>query len=373
MKGYTIILRTTSKCNLSCKYCYDKQNNKDKLIPDKEFKNNIDNIIKYLSTINEKDGDYQLILHGGEPMLIRPDTYSEFIDKINNENVKYKIGMQSNGTLINEEYIRFLKKYNIQLGISLDGCNEEENSCRIYPNGKNSLNTVLNNVQKLIENKNRFGIIMTITNKHIGHEKEIYEFIEKNNIKCNIRPAYIVGKNKEHILTPEEYYNFFINLFEIWYNDKRGLVKLNQIQEIYLEYMYALDEKFLYKSCTNGLQCFNNFISLDIYGNIYSCNRLYNNSEFFYGNLNNKSWKEITQKMAMYTNKRRNSITNNEKCKNCKIFYRCKGGCPACAYNLHKQYIKPYDYYCETNIKIYDYIKDKLTNNGDIEKYKRIK
>ena len=78
-RNTTIILRTTNNCNLNCKYCYAKNEEFAYEDSDTKFKKNIYNLINYIEKLRlYKDKKINVILHGGEPLLIKASTYEEF-------------------------------------------------------------------------------------------------------------------------------------------------------------------------------------------------------------------------------------------------------------------------------------------------------
>ena len=140
----------TNACNLNCTYCYDKDNH---TIPQKEdYKviNNLDkivnNIVKIFDNENSKN---RIIFHGGEPLLIKGKTYEKLILKILKLRPNTKFNIQTNGTLLSNEHIRIFKKYNVEIGISIDGYNEITNNSRVYSNGINSFNKVMQKIDML--------------------------------------------------------------------------------------------------------------------------------------------------------------------------------------------------------------------------------
>lgn len=370
MKNPTVILRVTNNCNLKCKYCYDKSNEIENEFANQIFSDNIDNIIDNLSKIYRYENSLKkLIFHGGEPLIVDVKTYEKFLAKMNNKFKDVRYSIQTNGTLINLEYAKLFKKYNIGVGISLDGCNEEQNACRIYRNGKNSFNDVMRGINILKENNIKFGIIMTLTKKHINQANKIYDFLANNNIEADIRPAFATkNNNNEIVMRQDEYKKFFIELFEIWYNDKERRISLRQISEIYHEFLKVIEENYTTKLCCDSKSCFANFYSLDVEGNVYACNRTYNVKGFKYGNLNKDTFEEICLKAEELRKKRIEYIEKSE-CKECKIFKYCNGGCPADSINLEDNLLVPNRNWCKAKIDIHNYIKDKMINDGSYKYY----
>lgn len=373
MRNPTIILRMTNSCNLNCTYCYDKKNHKSIISENKEIDSKIKEIVKNISKIQrDKQQQSKIIFHGGEPLLIRAEIYEKLIKEIlkNNPNVKFSI--QTNATLLNEDYIEIFKKYKVNIGISLDGYNEEQNKCRVYKNGKNSYDIVMKKINLLKEKDAKFGIIMTLSNGIIGHEQELYDFISSNKIGCNIRPAFLCENDKnDFVMTNEEFFCFFTKIFEIWFEDENK-VGLTQIREIYEEFAKALNKKYIVKNCAVSENCFENFISLDMDGNLYSCNRTYNNKKLYYGNIKDIEMEELYDKMKEIV-KRRKEYIKNSKCKECIIFNFCKGGCPANAYTKNGTIYSADDYFCEAKVNIYKYIRKRLEDAGYIAYYENYK
>ena len=371
MKNPTIILRTTNNCNLACKYCYDKENGHHPEASDRMFLENINHIVDYIQKIRINTNDAtKVILHGGEPLLISATTYNIFFRALTEKIGKIALSVQTNGTLLSEEIIELFKKYNVSIGISLDGSDEFQNANRVYKNNTNSFKKVFETIKLLNNTKTKFGIIMTVTKNNIGHERDIYNFILDNHIYCSIRPAFpTYNGDNETIMTNQEYENFFKNLFDIWYHDNSKKVRLRQILDIYDEFIKVIDAKKYRCSCSNSKNCFGNFLSLDINGDVYSCNRTYHLSEFFLGNLNETSIKDILKKCQELKRDREQYIKKSE-CINCKLYRFCYGGCPANSYELYRNYRLPYQHFCEANRNIHNYIEKVLEQSGQIEKYR---
>lgn len=370
MNNPIIIFRTINACNLNCKYCYDKKNHYNIKKENKKLKEKLPNIVNNVNKLlNNKKSSSEFIFHGGEPLLIEPNTYKELIEQIKKDNPNIRFSIQTNGTLISEEFIELFKEYNVHVGISLDGCNEKQNKYRVDYNGNNSFPKILKSIELLKENNIKFGIIMSLSKESIGSEKELYDFIGKNGINCNIRPIF---GDEEIMMNNDEYYKFFTNLFDIWLEDNISKVSLKQITEIYEIFKQNLSKAYKTKLCSKTCNCFNNFISLDADGNLYSCNRTYNNKSFYYGNVNDVDIEKLREEMAKRAEKRV-KIINDSKCINCKIYDNCKGGCPSNAFAKYENIYGIDDNYCKARIMINDYVYNKLQENGMIKEYRERK
>ena len=115
------IIKVTSACNLSCTYCSEGSRKLENL--DIEiYKRFIDEIPKLLMYVGHKNVD--IIWHGGEPLVIGKKWVMEAIEYTNRVLSDYTLtySIQTNATLIDNDWVRILKEHNFSIGISLDGC-----------------------------------------------------------------------------------------------------------------------------------------------------------------------------------------------------------------------------------------------------------
>ncbi len=359
----TIIFRPTNNCNLTCTYCYDKENHSDCRNLRKDatelFQKNEGMIIEGIYKLWEKEKRRKLIFHGGEPLLVDSEVLDHFCNQLRDLNIRYSI--QTNGTLIDQGTIQFFKNHNIHVGVSLDGCNEQQNSARVFPNGKNSFQTVSKKLKLLREHSISHGVIMSISKQQLGHEQEIYDFIAEQGFHCNIRPVYNAnGDFAPNILTQEEYADFLKTLFDIWYDDKEQKVGTRQISELYEALREELDEDYHPRLCNSLPDCFRHFISLDVNGELHSCNRLYGIDKFHYGNIEDLSITDINSCIDQLERERKQTIHN--KCGNCERLDICHGGCVAESFDMNHSL---QEVACDKQSKVLlkKYVMEKIAND----------
>jgi len=358
----TLILHLSDLCNLCCKYCYVQNSN----LLEKDI--NILSVIPAIKKIIDSNATQgtKIILHGGEPLMVSSKKMDDFLTLLAtySKQLGYNLifSMQTNGTLIDDDWIYVLQKYKIRVGISLDGCNENQNAYRIDKNGKPVFSKVLERFDFLRKHKLNPGVIFTLNRNHIGKERELLDFIQEKKIKCNIRPAFSAKKNllnQNIYMTSKEYASFFCNMFDIWFNEeeKYETFLIRDFEDIIRKVLGGPKECH---SCVDSDSCSRHFISMGINGDCYPCNRLYNDSRFYLGNLIQLPIENIMENSYILSKKR---IENLSHCKSCSIKEFCNGGCPAIAYSVYGNYYEK-DYFCDAYQYIYTHVKKVLENYG---------
>ena len=355
----TVIFRPTNECNLACKYCYDLSNHDDDIRnirrnATKHFIKNQEMLVDGIHFLHENERRKIIIFHGGEPLLIDPETLDNFCSRFKNVNFH----IQTNGTLINQDVIDLFKKYDFRVGISLDGCNELQNSYRVFKNQSSTFPMVMDKMKLLREQKVHFGAIMSISKKHIGSAEELYQFLGKNHLNINLRRVF-ANDHFSDTMSDEEYVNFFNQLFDIWYDDQECLVETRQVTDLASELETILKGEHP-QYCSASDDCFNRYISLDVDGELYACNRLYGIKDFYYGNVTSITKEELRRKQRVLLEKRNGNI--QKECCNCDRLQQCNGGCPAEAYDIYHDFTKPN---CDYKVKqlVRTHIKERVSND----------
>jgi len=149
------IIVLTDKCNLRCKYCYEKEKTYSDMSVETARKSILfvkDCITREID-LNRKE--HNIVFHGGEPLL-KYDMIKYFVIEFNKiSNVKIQYYITSNGTIFKEEIAYFIKNNNINFSISIDGTKSSHDKNRVFPDGRGSYNMVIDNSMKylsIIEN-----------------------------------------------------------------------------------------------------------------------------------------------------------------------------------------------------------------------------
>jgi uncharacterized protein len=265
-----VILPIAACCNLNCPYCFAQT---DGGFHFGNFtKKDIDRIAAFLVEKNtDEQVPFTIIFFGGEPLLkfdIMQYTVQHFKEKYPHRKVRYSI--TTNGTLINEEIIRFLKKNNVAVLLSLDGP-ENEFNVRDFKTGGNSTSTVLKNIELLKQHNVPFEIRATLVNTN-PYVVETCDFFEKLEIQFTAVFAY-ESENKNHHF--DQYDESVLESIKKQMDDLLlyYVEKMKNNQPIYNKWFdIILGDAFRFRlkqqnACGAGI----NFFSITANGDIFSC------------------------------------------------------------------------------------------------------
>ena len=261
-------------CNLNCIYCYADGGSYHCTEEIMSF-SVIDALVEYLKQ-NKMEID-RVQFFGGEPMM-GYETISYACRKFEENGIQVKTySMISNFTFLPKAFIKDIKKYNINITVSLDGPSEITNRQRIGKNTKLDVyETVKNNITKLRnEGMDIVAIECTCTDLYskLGYTKEnLQEFLQHEFAIENIVMEDAIFSDKSHLPKKEEIY------FE---TDKRN------VDEAFLLSRLFGKEKRKDIFCGAGKSCFALFPD----GNIYPCHQFVQQKEFYcLGNIFEGNW-----------------------------------------------------------------------------------
>ncbi len=243
LENLIVILKTTEKCNLSCKYCYffNGQYDHHKFHPSSISRDIITKIGNFLI---EACRDFNLkfirfSFHGGEPLLQKQEEFDwmcNFFKEKLSSHVEISFAVQTNATLITENWINLFAKHEVKVGVSLDGPKEYNDENRIYYNGKGSYDNIkkgILNLQKAVKlgHIDKIGVLCVINTRR--NAKKIYRhFVDDLKLKKMdfILPDYTWDTFQNQ---SAEKYGFFLNeVFDEWINDNNPQIVVRILEAV---------------------------------------------------------------------------------------------------------------------------------------------
>jgi len=354
----TAIIELTENCNLGCTFCLRPSFKKQTMGLEV-----LEKVIKEFLRAEKERVDFTW--HGGEPLILGVDFYKkivEFQKKHNRHKTFIKNLVQTNATLLSEEFIEFFEKNNFFVGTSIQGTKEIHDKTRIDLGGKGTFDRVIEKINKL---SSKASGICVLTKDTLGKEKEIYETLKKHT-RGGRTSEYFPGgliPNKGEIKDPvmptsKEYGESMIRFYGVWKNDENPL-DLRPITDIIHAFIRGKCGSCTYsqESCNFGI------IGIKQNGDFYTCLRGAENPNFFMGNAKDKPLSKLNEFAKRDGDKRLKGL-KKEGCVDCQFWNQCNGGCPQESLRIWEDY-EHKSYYCEGRQLLFKHIKkdlDKLEN-----------
>ncbi len=360
---YVMAKPAGARCNLACDYCYYLE--KTGMSPQtRGGKTDMDDELLELyirEYITAQTTPYVLFTwHGGEPLLRGADFYRKAL-KLQK---KYAGGravdnsIQTNGTLINEEWCRLFKDNGFLVGVSIDGPGDIHDHFRQNRAGSPSFDRVMRGIELL----NRYGVewnaMATVNSRNASHPVEFYEFFKK--IGCRyIQFTPVVERFKKvdgrlvlaapsdtdaalagFSVTPEQWGDFLCGIFNLWWPGDVGKQFIQIFDSTLANWMGRPPGV-----CTLARECGHAGV-LEHNGDVYSCDHFVF-PDHLLGNIREKTLGEMMysprqQKfgMAKYADLPR-------QCRECEFLFLCNGECPKNRFALTKDGGRNLNYLCE--------------------------
>ena len=217
----TVLIKTASRCNINCTYCYVYNLGDDgwKENPKLMSVGTIDSIINTLKNIYQYQGhSFAIVLHGGEPLLLPKNRLEYLLKEIRNNLPDYtSISIQTNGLLITNEIIELCDKYKTTLAISLDGDKIINDANRIDHQGKGTYDRIIkkiNLIQNHPKSKSVFTGLLAVINP-FSNPKKVYDFFKE----LDVPSVNFLMRDGNHDNYPFGKSNFYSLEYGKWLND----------------------------------------------------------------------------------------------------------------------------------------------------------
>lgn len=299
-------------------------------------------------------GSPEIIFFGGEPMLRYDDLIKPLIEWANEKDfgVKIKYSMTTNGTLLNEEKLKFLKGNNVQILLSFDGCPQVQDDQRPLANGSNSSDLIIKNIPMILKYYPEVCIRATVQPKNANKIFEMYYWCRCQGFNgFFLAPNALEEWSDDNIAIALEQLS---KIIAVWYVDivttgrplgwsTFDIEVLQAFAESYRKDDIIIDENVelldVISHC--GLGMFS--CAVDTQGNLVGCQEHSSNVEkdiFFIGDLDRGIDKNCHIKLlnAYLMNEHNRCIDNSKKCSNCSQNLTCtQPSCPSRDFDVSKE------------------------------------
>lgn len=276
--------------------------------------------------------------HGGEPLLLGLEYFKKALryQKPYKRNYNIDNVLQTNGTLLNDEWCRFFKENNFLIGLSLDGPEHCHDKYRRNKGDQGSFVKVMRGLELLQKHGVEFNILSVVNDYNVQFPLEIYHFfksaganyiqftpiVERLDVTGLLKSGDDVGGTLTPWSVPALAYGEFLNsIFDEWVRNDVGSVFVTTFDATLAGYVGAVPG-----SCIWAETC-GHASALDVDGSLYACDH-YVFPKYKLGNIREKTITEmmLTDQQFQFGNDKRDKLP--EVCKCCDYLKLCNGECP---------------------------------------------
>jgi uncharacterized protein len=345
---------TGATCNLDCAYCFFLS--KEMLYPGSRFRmaeELQETYIRQLLEGHERAPEVVVAWQGGEPTIMGLEFFRRSIElqrQYARPGQRILNTLQTNGTLLDDEWGAFLKEHEFLVGISIDGPREIHDTYRVSKGGKPTFDRVIRGLEHLKAHDVDWNVLTTVHAANGDHGARVYRFLRDELGATFIqfipiieratpetlavadsgwgghvqgRPLYTqTGELVTHrSIGPEQYGRFLIDVFEEWIRRDVGRVYVQMFDTALANWVGEPSGMCVHAE-TCGLQ-----LALEHNGDLYCCDHFVE-PDYLLGNISETPMQHLitSSKQTKFGRDKHDTLT--QYCLDCDVRFACNGGCP---------------------------------------------
>ena len=340
---YVMLKPAGAHCNLACKYCYYLE--KNKLYPTAQRHLMSDEMLEQFTREYIEAQTMNQVLftwHGGEPLLRSIDFYRKALSL----QQKYAGGrridnvIQTNGTLLTDEWCEFFAQNHWLVGISIDGQQPDHDHYRLTAAGKPSWKKVMQGIKLLKKHGVEWNAMAVVNAYNANHPLEFYRFFKENGCQfLQFTPiverltrhedgrtlASLADKDEislsEASVAPEQWGYFLCAIFDEWVRKDVGKIFV-EIFDCTLANWMGISPGI----CAYSKECGHAGV-MEHNGDVYSCDHFVF-PEYKLGNIRDHSLIDMLYGEQQQEFSRLKHSSLPRQCKECDMEFACHGECP---------------------------------------------
>jgi uncharacterized protein len=332
-------------CNLDCKYCFYLE--KENLYPGtKQWAMSRKLLERYIHQYIAAQplDEVHFAWQGGEPTLLGVDFFRTAVElqrRFANGKTIHN-ALQTNGTLIDDEWAGFLAEHHFLVGVSIDGPRELHDCYRVDKGQAPTFDRVMRGITKLKEHSVEFNTLTVVHRRNSAHPIEVYRFlkeigsgfiqfipiVERRAAEADgdglvlIQPSFqSAAQVTDWSVEPEAYGKFLSRIFDEWVKQDVGRYFV-QLFDVALESWLGMDASLCVfrKTCGSAL-------AMEHTGDLYSCDHfVYPENKL--GNIMDAALEQLvtSPQQKAFGNAKCDSLP--QMCRRCEVRFACNGECP---------------------------------------------
>ena len=344
---------TGAVCNLDCSYCFFLS--KEELYPESRFRMTDQVLEAYIRQVIEAQQAQHVSIawQGGEPTLMGLDFFERalgLVKKYLRPGMTVEHTVQTNGTLLDDDWCRFFRTNAFLVGLSMDGPREMHDAYRVDKGGAPTFAQVLGAARRMQRHGVDFNILCTVHKANADHPLDVYRFFRDEvgtrflqliPIVERATPALLQLANKgwgdrhkrrplyvqdgtlvtERSVTPEQWGNFLIGIFDEWVQRDVGAVFVQMFDAALASWMRMVNPM-----CVFNARC-GSALALEHNGDLYSCDHFVEPKHLL-GNIERDGMLSLVKSEQQRAFGNAKLATLPRYCQDCEVRFACHGECP---------------------------------------------
>jgi uncharacterized protein len=329
-----------SMCNLACRYCYYSGSGAS---GKKESFAMADDVLEeYIAQhIDASSGpEVRFSWHGGEPTILGIDYFRKIVAferKYQGPDKNITNGIQTNGTLLDDEWCRFLAEEHFSVGISLDGPAELHDQYRVTKGGMPTHERVMHAYGLLQRYKVPCDLLCVVHAGNVGHPLDVYRFfreigaryigflplVERARVEASLSDLTDSTEDNISDLTvpAEAFGDFLCAIFDEWQSRDIGHIKVQIFEETAATALGRDHALCIFRKTCGDIPV------IEHNGDFYSCDHFVD-AEHRLGNIRQLPLSVMVQSPKQETFGKAKFVQLPRQCKSCEVLAMCNGGCP---------------------------------------------
>jgi len=372
---------TGAICNLDCTYCFFLS--KEQLYPGDRFRMSDDVVTTYLTQLIEahRTREITIAFQGGEPTLMGVAFYRRLVAKAKEIAGPQRIldfTLQTNGTLLDDEWCEFLAKENVLVGLSLDGPPSMHDAYRVDKQGRPTYERVVAAWDLLQQHNVATNVLCSVHGANADHGLEVYKhfrddlgvrFLQLIPIveratpdligraddgwgeRAAERPLYVQEGSlvTERSVTPQQWGRFLTAVFDEWVHNDVGEVFVPSFDAALAAWL-GMQSSMCIFSETCGTA-----IALEHNGDVYSCDH-YVEPAYLLGNITQEHLAAMVASPKQRAFGLAKATTLPTQCVSCEVRFACHGECPRNRFTTTAAGEEGLNYLCEGYFAFFTHI-----------------
>lgn len=382
---------TGSICNLDCTYCFFLS--KERLYPGDRFRMSDEVMRAWIRQVIEshRTPEVTLALQGGEPTLMGLDFMRRVVAyarEVAGPGRPLEFTLQTNGTLLDDEWCRFLAAEGVLVGLSLDGPASMHDAHRVDKQGRPTYDRVRAAWDLLQRHGVATNVLVAVTSVNGDHGLEVYRhlrdelgvrFIQLIPIVERVteatvaiaergwgdraadRPLYVQAGDRttSRSVRPEQWGRFLVDVFDEWVRNDVGEVFVTMFDTALAAWL-GLPSPM----CIFAERC-GTAIALEHNGDVYSCDH-YVEPDHLLGNISTSTLVELVASPRQRAFGDAKVATLPSKCRSCEVRFACHGECPRNRFDPSPAGEPPINHLCAGYLSFFTHIDPAMRVMGDL-------